>query len=367
MKKNNIILFALLIISNYSWAQNFLSFESNMNICNNFLSQKLYNDITSIGFMDDDFKNNISENLNSKNLFETNLDFKSTISLNKYSINIESKNNITGKISEDLINLALFGNSKYLGENLTFNNDYILINRYSKIGITHILSKTKDQIITISPSILLGHQFLEYNIEKGEMLTSLNGDFIDYTFKGETHFSSINEFNKFNVNGIGFGADIDYKKVIKQNELYIKIEDIGVINWIENNENYTVDTICHFQGIIIDDIFNFNDSILQNSIDNLNSNYDQNENQYSLRLPVKINAILTKNLKNKNLDFIRLKIKHKPIIYEFPEITGSAGMISNKTAFEIGFKHGGIQNFDSDFISSIISINIKSKKNIFKN
>ena len=134
MRKNNIILFALLIISNYLWAQNFLSFESNINICNNFLSQKLYNDITSIGFMDDDFKNNISENLNSKNLFEANLDFKSTISLNKYSINIESKNNITGKISEDLINLALFGNSKYLGENLTFNNDYVLINRYSKIG-----------------------------------------------------------------------------------------------------------------------------------------------------------------------------------------------------------------------------------------
>ena len=98
----------------------------------------------------------------------------------KYSINIESKNIAIGKISENLINLGLFGNTKYLGENLTFNDDYVLMNRFSKIGISNIISKTQSEVITISPNILLGHQYFEYNIEQGKMFTSVNGDFIDF-------------------------------------------------------------------------------------------------------------------------------------------------------------------------------------------
>ena len=103
-------------------------------------------------------------------------------------------------------------------------------------------------------------------------------------------------------------------KKIKENEFDLIVEDLGIINWGKNSQNYTVDTICHFQGIVIEDIFHFNDSILENSINNLNSHYNENQNKYSLRLPVKIKASFTRNLNNTTIDFIKLNSLGYPLI-----------------------------------------------------
>ncbi len=352
-----ILLFILIFICEITYSQS-VNFESCININNNFIDKKLLEDISTIGFMDENFKNNISNNLKNKNRFTTELNLKTNFYINSsYSITIESKNYAIGKISKDIINLGLFGNTPYLGENLNFNEDYILVNRYSKIGITNLIYNTKNEYIHINPHVIFGHQFFEYNIEKGEMTTSENGDFIDYTLKAQSHFANIDRFNDLNINGIGFGIDLNYKKKIKENEFNLIVEDLGIINWTKNSQNYTVDTICHFQGIVIEDIFHFNDSILENSINNLNSHYNDNQNKYSLRLPVKIKASFTRNLKNTNIDFIKLNMKHQPIIYKTPELSGSLGVKSKNNSLALGMKYGITEK-----VSFMIDINIKSEK-----
>ena len=92
-------------------------------------------------------------------------------------------------------------------------------------------------------------------------------------------------------------------------------------------------------------------------MNNLNSNYSQNQNQYSLTLPIKIKASLKRKIEIGPLDFIRLKIKHMPIIYENPEITCLFGLNSNYNNLELGIKYGISQK-----ASLVMNTNIKLKK-----
>ena len=267
---HKLLTFLLIMFSKNILSQSIL-FENKINFNNNFLSLQNIEDIFTTGFLDNDFKNNISNNLNDKNIFESEININTSFEIKEdIYFNIELKNQAIGKISEDIINLGLFGNTRYLGENLNFKNDYILINRYSKVGLKKLILKKEKEELFVTPNILIGHQFFEYNIEEGELMTSENGDFIDYTIKAQSHSSGMTNFNSLKVNGIGLGLDIYYYKQIKNNDIKVSIEDIGVIKWNRNVENYTADTICYFQGIVIDDIFEINDSILNNSIDNLN-------------------------------------------------------------------------------------------------
>jgi len=354
---HKLLTFLLIMFSKNILSQSML-FENKINFNNNFLSLQNIEDVFTTGFLDNDFKNNISNNLNDKNIFEGEININTSFEIKEdIYFNIELKNQAIGKISEDIINLGLFGNTRYLGENLNFKNDYILINRYSKVGLKKLILKKEKEELFVTPNILIGHQFFEYNIEEGELMTSANGDFIDYTIKAQSHSSEMTNFNSLKVNGIGLGLDIYYYKQIKNNDIKVSIEDIGVIKWNRNVENYTADTICYFQGIVIDDIFEINDSILNNSIDDLNSNYQSNQNKYSLKLPFKINAILKRNINIRSLDFIKLKIKHQPAIYQNPEFSGLLGCNFKNNYLEFGLKYGVAKR-----VSFVLDINIKCKK-----
>ena len=85
-----ILLFILIFICEITYSQS-VNFESCININNNFIDKKLLEDISTIGFMDENFKNNISNNLKNKNRFSTELNLKTNFHINSsYSITIEN-------------------------------------------------------------------------------------------------------------------------------------------------------------------------------------------------------------------------------------------------------------------------------------
>mgnify|MGYP001212322690 CR=1 FL=1 len=172
---HKLLTFLLIMFSKNILSQSIL-FENKINFNNSFLSLQNIEDIFTTGFLDNDFKNNISNNLNDKNIFESEININTSFEIKEdIYFNIELKNQAIGKISEDIINLGLFGNTRYLGENLNFKNDYILINRYSKVGLKKLILKKEKEELFVTPNILIGHQFFEYNIEEGELMTSANG------------------------------------------------------------------------------------------------------------------------------------------------------------------------------------------------
>ena len=58
-----ILLFILIFICEITYSQS-VNFESCININNNFIDKKLLEDISTIGFMDENFKNNMGSRRN---------------------------------------------------------------------------------------------------------------------------------------------------------------------------------------------------------------------------------------------------------------------------------------------------------------
>ena len=141
----------------------------------------------------------------------------------------------------------------------------------------------------MSVGLLLGHHFLEASVNEA-LLYPPQATSINYQLDYEAHYTDTTDLlqKPFSKNGYGAVFGMSYKDSISDGEIELSISDLGFIRWNDKTSNMHIESQYEFEGINVDDFISFNDSIIRNEIDSLQSNLQSNiKERYTWQLPTR--------------------------------------------------------------------------------
>ena len=246
-----------------------LIYESN-NLDFSFLESILYT-----GYINNKIKNRWINSGDENNIIH--LEISNGLSYNfdykrqSFGIGIEDRNIIDARFMDDLLRISLEGNFKYQGDTLSFNNTKIRAERFQQYKFNYQLYFNNLEIHT-GISYLAGNHSLSYIMDKGSLYTSPFGNFLDVNYNINALITDTSNLSLFANNGNGLALEIATSFKIKEYDISLSITDLGFIMWKPSSIIFDSDSNFNFKGIEIEDIFSFNDSILEtiNFINNIN-------------------------------------------------------------------------------------------------
>ena len=242
-----------------NWNSNFL-FESN-GLDKSFLNTMLYGGHIS-NEMKTEWINAGSEN----NIIhsETSNELSYTYHFKKHNIGLKftDKNLLNVSFTDDLLRIVFQGNYNYQDKTLFFNNTSIRADRFQQYKLSYGAAINKVNIHA-SVSYLAGNHHLSYIIEKGSLYTAPFGTSLDIEYDMRAFITDTSNFSAFANNGNGIAIDLGAGFSIKEYDIQLSITDLGFILWSPSSITLATDSNFSFQGIEVEDIFSFNDSVLE--------------------------------------------------------------------------------------------------------
>ena len=190
---------------------------------------------------------------------------------NKFlAFNASDINHLNANIRKDLIKLVLKGNYDYQNETLNFSNSNIRADRYQQYKLTYGIKEEKISA-SVGISYLAGNHHLSYIIKEGFLFTAPYGTYLDLTYDINSFITDTSDLSALAKNGNGLAIDFSTSFNINNLKFNLSLQDVGFIMWNTSSVALAVDSSFNFQGIEIDDVYNFNDSLIDanNIIDNI--------------------------------------------------------------------------------------------------
>ena len=244
-----------------NWTTNFIIESSALNY--NFLNTMLYG-----GHITDDMKNTWINNGDKNNVIHSEIknSLSYTYYFNKKSIGFVVANIdvLNANFTDDLLRLSFEGNFQHQNTTLNFSNTNIRVSRFQQYKIQY-KSKFKDIQINGGISYLSGDYHVSYIIEEGYIYTAPFGSYLDVSYDMNAFITDTSDFSIFANNGNGLAIDFGTDFRIKKYNINISLTDLGFIIWKPSSIKISTDSTFNFQGVEIEDIFNFNDSILESN------------------------------------------------------------------------------------------------------
>lgn len=174
------------------------------------------------------------------------------------------------RFTKDILALSLKGNFDYQDKTLEFGGTNIRADRFQKYTLIYA-RKTNNFKIQTGFSYLAGNHHLSYIIEHGNLYTAPGGNYLDIEYDMNGFITDTSDFSLFLNNGNGVAMDLGIDFNIQKYNLNFSINNLGFIMWNTQSIVSANDSIFRFEGVEIEDIYNFNDSILEtyNIIDDL--------------------------------------------------------------------------------------------------
>ena len=242
-----------------TWKSNF-QFESN-GLNKDFLNSMLYG-----GYITDSMKttwiasgaeNNIIHAEISNGLSYTYYFKKQSIGFSFTDVNI-----LNASFSDDLLRLGFEGNFQHQDKTLDFGGASIRADRFQQYKMSYGTAIKKVNI-NGGISYLAGNHHLSYIIEKGSLYTAPSGAYLDIAFSMNAFVTDTSDFSVFANNGNGLAMDLSTDFNIQKNNIHVSLSDLGFILWNTSSITLATDSVFNFQGVEVEDIFNFNDSVLE--------------------------------------------------------------------------------------------------------
>ena len=247
------------------WNSNFL-FESN-GLDKSFLNSMLYG-----GYISSEMKAEWI-NLGSKNNI-IHSEISNGLSYNYYfkkqniGFCFADRNLLNSRFTDDVLRIGFEGNYNYQDESLFFDNTNIRTDRFQQYKIRYGTAINKVNIQS-AISYLAGNHHLSYLLEKGSLYTAPFGTSLNIEYDMNAFVTDTSNFSAFAQNGNGLAIDFSTDFRIKEYDIHISIIDLGFIMWKPSSIILANDSNFNFQGIEVEDIFSFNDSVLEaNNINN---------------------------------------------------------------------------------------------------
>lgn len=158
-------------------------------------------------------------------------------------------------MTQDLLNLAMFGNRQFAGEaaNLgPINFNYLQYKQY-ELGILKMWDRPKSQLFFgFGLSLLTGNQSAVADIPEATLYTHPDGEYLDAEVHGTLKTSSIASAQYFAANGWGFSASAHLGMTGDRFGWTIQLDDLGLLSWSQRLRHHDMDTVARFQGVDID-------------------------------------------------------------------------------------------------------------------
>tara|TARA_B100000900_G_scaffold150738_1_gene128094 strand:+ start:9146 stop:10399 length:1254 start_codon:yes stop_codon:yes gene_type:complete len=305
-------LIAIILIPNFVFSQkdttillenvnkNLVKWNTEFNFTTNGLNQSFLNSFTDGGDISVDIKNQWLDLSKESNTiyFELNNSISYQNNIKKFGLEIADRNIINVSVSKDLLRLALFGNYNYQNKNLNISNTNIRLNRFQQFKFYYDFKYKKLNIKT-GLSYLIGNYLTSYNIKSGNIYTANYGSTIDINYDMKAYVSDTSNINPFANNGNGVAYDLIINFKIKDFKIEAYMYDIGSIKWKNSSIAYSADSTFIFSGVEVENILNFNDSILD---EYSNNDIFTNENsKVTSYIPGQFGFYVTKNNNNKKI------------------------------------------------------------------
>lgn len=188
-----------------------------------------------------------------------------------YYVGIGYRNYISGNITQDLFNLAMYGNEPYLNQNLDLSNTRAQNLAYWKLNFGFFDKKYKSGG---NISFLYGNRFFQGALDEGDFYS--NGEEVNLSASGEFSLSDNEKSGLFAFNGWGLSLDLNWNIPIKWFKskalIQVRAENVGFLSWNKSTTNYSADSSYTFIGFDANDILNGNSALNQEVdwIDSLN-------------------------------------------------------------------------------------------------
>ncbi|GAB4248118.1 MAG: hypothetical protein Kow0079_00040 [Vicingaceae bacterium] len=349
--------------------QSFVSTDLNFQFGSNAINNKFFKSYYLGEYIDEELKATVKDKLKANNYFGGDLNINLLLKLKAdtlfnrtdlyYLFGMEQHQHTNGSFSEDAFNLTFYGNKMYAGKDADISGLELYSFTYQAINFGLMKETRKNGVLAQEGflfSIIKGQQNTSFLLTKGNLFTDEFGQFIDLDAQYFYNSSDTAQTGLSAFNGWGIATDLFTVIPFRKNDvLKVSIEDIGFINWNKNSIEVTGDTTYHFEGVEITNLFNLNDSLLNqlskdSIVDNLNAT--NKKRKYAMSLPTAISLSYYKNLKFNNylLASIRYQINtsYRPFF-----ALGYRRYLSDNIAFQTVANYGGYEKLGVGFGFSV--------------
>lgn len=243
----------------------------------NVMSNQFSNKFLFGGNIDRDLKDKAYKNLGDNNRLGGDLNYNLTAEIPfdtifkktgiSLIVGVEFNEHVNVTFDENLFRLIFDGNKQFAGQTTNIsqtNYNYYKFQRLNFGFVNYKKSKGKMAKEGVILSIIKGQEHEAAN-GSGTMTTEQYGRQIDldliYTYNSSD--TANKGFKAFN--GLGLSTDL-FSEFYLQNgdKVYLGIEDLGFVHWNKNSIEIGTDSFYSYEGVVIDNIFNINDSLIDN-------------------------------------------------------------------------------------------------------
>lgn len=268
-----------MLINNYfeSGFENYLMTDGSASFNSNAVNTSFVNHILNRGFIHDDDKATVMNQLKGKNLFSASyqleLQFAATMITAKSKpyrlfISASQQQEIASSFSDDDFVLGFYGNVPFAGDTarlspLSFYNysfRKLSVGSYAGHAFQHVYIS-----LGLSPALYDGINANELQLQHATLFTEANGDFINFEGNMLYHQSDQRKQKIYFSDGIGAGLDAKLRISLNTNltnEFNFSINNFGFIQWNTNATQYASDTAFTFSGFQISNLLS-GDSAMQ--------------------------------------------------------------------------------------------------------
>lgn len=300
-------------------SQKRISIGVNSYFSSNSIKTNFFNKLLTNNYIDNEVKsiNNIlpenyfiSENTNRISYIVKPDSFASHTDIG-FKFDVVNVNLITSKFTDDLYNVAFYGNKKFAGKTADFSDSYYNSISYQKINFgffKHDSNSDDNNKITYYAafSLINGQDNKSIYLRNSNLYTSETGEYIDFDMQMDYYYAKDGKTNFMENRGIGgaFNFNLTYENTKSNYFVNLSIENLGIIKWNKYSNLTQIDSSFHFEGIDIPNILDYtNYTTSELTKDSLMSVVTSGtlKKAYITRLNEKLNLSFSKNLINNNL------------------------------------------------------------------
>lgn len=169
-------------------------------------------------------------------------------------LNVADRTHVNAKFTKDLFDLAMFGNAQFAGAtaNLAELQVNLMTYKQFEVGLLKAIKKSKGKWhMGFGLGLLTGNRNLRVIIDKAELFTDVDGDYLEGEIHGTAMSSSLAASQFIDANGLGMSGVISVAYEAKKFGIRLEADDLGFIRWSQHLKHTEFDSMFHFEGIDI--------------------------------------------------------------------------------------------------------------------
>lgn len=169
-------------------------------------------------------------------------------------LNVADRTHASGSFTKDFFDLAMFGNAMFADQTAQLADLNLLFLTYKQYegGVLKTFDLSKGKLhFGLGVSLLTGNRNLTVEIDKAELYTHPDGEYLDGTVNGTVRNASLTSGQYFDANGLGFSGALSLAFESEKFGVRFDADDLGFIRWNNKLNETEIDSTFRFEGVDI--------------------------------------------------------------------------------------------------------------------